>query len=346
MRCRSCVVTLLAMGLVTASDLSANDSPPSSESLRAAIERSIALLETGARGSADQRTCFTCHHQALPILALAEARERGFTVDPDNFQRQLAHTAAHLERGRKKYLEGCGQGGKVITAGYALWTLEAGEQNPDETTAAVTHFLLEYQQEADHWSHPGNRPPASGSDFTATYIALRGLAVFGTEEQQPEIEARTLQVCNWLLSESPRDTEDRVFRLWSLPYVDVDEKTRQQAIAELIDSQHDDGGWAQTADGESDAYATGTVLVVLERSGDLSNNHPAVRRGMRYLVDTQLEDGSWHVVTRAKPFQTYFESGYPHGKDQFISITASSWATLALLLTLPEAATSDARSDP
>ncbi len=57
---------------------------------------------------------------------------------------------------------------------------------------------------------------------------------------------------------------------------------------------------------------------------------------MRYLVDTQLEDGSWHVVTRAKPFQTYFETGFPHGKDQFISIAASSWATLALVLTIPE----------
>jgi N-acyl-D-amino-acid deacylase len=304
------------------------------------------LLETGARGSADQRTCFTCHHQALPVLALAEARKRGFTVDLDNFQRQLTHTAAHLERGRKKYLEDSGQGGKVITAGYALWTLEAGQRPPDETTAAVTHFLLQYQQDADHWSHPGDRPPASGSEYTATYIALRGLAVFGTEKQQPEIEARNLRVRDWLLSESPSDTEDRVFRLWSLPYVDVEEQIRQQAIAELIGSQRDDGGWAQRADGESDAYATGTVLVVLQRAGDFSADHPAVRRGVRYLVDSQLDDGSWHVVTRAKPFQTYFESGFPHGKDQFISITASSWATLALLLTLPESASSNASSVP
>ena len=32
---------------------------------------------------------------------------------------------------------------------------------------------------------------------------------------------------------------------------------------------------------------------------------------------------------------TYFESGFPHGKDQFISIAASSWATTALALSLP-----------
>jgi len=32
-----------------------------------------------------------------------------------------------------------------------------------------------------------------------------------------------------------------------------------------------------------------------------------------------------------------FESGYPHGKDQFLSISAGSWATMALLLTRPPA---------
>jgi len=59
-----------------------------------------------------------------------------------------------------------------------------------------------------------------------------------------------------------------------------------------------------------------------------------VRRGVEYLLSTQLDDGSWHVVTRAEPIQKYFESGFPHGKDQFISMAASGWTTLALLLTL------------
>src|SRR5262249_13807004 len=45
---------------------------------------------------------------------------------------------------------------------------------------------------------------------------------------------------------------------------------------------------------------------------------------------------TWYVRSRSKPFQTYFESGFPHGKDQFISLAASSWATTALALALPE----------
>ncbi len=48
-------------------------------------------------------------------------------------------------------------------------------------------------------------------------------------------------------------------------------------------------------------------------------------------------DGSWLVRTRSHPTQNYFESGFPHGADQFISAAATNWATQALLLSLPDA---------
>jgi len=34
-------------------------------------------------------------------------------------------------------------------------------------------------------------------------------------------------------------------------------------------------------------------------------------------------------------FQPYFESGFPHGKDQWISVAGTNWATMALTLTMP-----------
>ncbi|HEY2933306.1 MAG TPA: hypothetical protein VGK99_16315 [Acidobacteriota bacterium] len=54
------------------------------------------------------------------------------------------------------------------------------------------------------------------------------------------------------------------------------------------------------------------------------------RRGIRFLLNTQLEDGSWYVRSRSMPFQPFFESGFPHGHDQWISAAASNWATMAL----------------
>lgn len=332
---RSALATAL-LALVLGSNLPAEDSVATDDRALQAIDKAIPLLERGMAGAADERKCFTCHNQAVPVFALAEARRRGFTVDAENFQRQLDHTAAHLKRGRKDYLRGKGQGGRVLTAGYALWTLEAGDRTGDETTAAVASFLLDYQSEANHWRHPGSRPPSSGSDFTATYLALRGLIDYGTDEQQQQISSRIDEVATWILSTQPKDTEDRVFKLLSLPYLDVDEQEISAAVKELIDLQRDDGGWAQLDEMSSDAYATATALFALLDAGEVSSDHPAVQRGIEYLLGSQLDDGSWRVETRADPIQKYFESGFPHGEDQFISIAASGWATLALLLGTPE----------
>ena len=56
---------------------------------------------------------------------------------------------------------------------------------------------------------------------------------------------------------------------------------------------------------------------------------PAYRRGIQFLLDSQLEDGSWYVRTRAPPIQPHFDSDFPHGLDQFISAAATNWAAMA-----------------
>ena len=81
----------------------------------------------------------------------------------------------------------------------------------------------------------------------------------------------------------------------------------------------------------SDAYSTGQALVALREAGILSPRDPRYQRGVRYLVDSQLEDGSWLVRTRAPSFQPYFDSEFPHGYDQFISAAATNWAVMALI---------------
>ena len=330
-------VVFAALGMICDSTVSADSNATEAEQTRAAIAKAIPLLEKGAAGSADKRTCFTCHNQAVPILALVEAKSHGFTLDEKNLARQLEHTAAHLKRGYKNYLESRGQGGGVITAGYALWALEAGGWKSNDVTTAAAGYLVENQKAIGHWKQPSKRPPSSGSEFMTTYVALRGLAAFGTSAQQEKTDARKEAARKWLLETTPSDNEDRVFRLRALTYVQAQKEKVQQAAANLLDAQCDDGGWAQTSELKSDAYATATALVALRRAGNTAADHPAIQRGIKYVLDTQLEDGSWRVTTRAKPFQTYFETGFPHKKDQFISIAASSWATLALLLSLPVA---------
>ena len=309
--------------------------PPRPESIRAAVAKSLPLLEAASKTSMERRSqCFTCHNQGLPVMALTTARARGFTVDADNLRRQVEFTAAFLEKNRADYLEGRGQGGQADTAGYALWTLANGGWKPNETTAAVTEFLLLYQKDLDWWKPQSRRPPTEQSQFTSSHVALRGLKAFGTPDQRERIDQRFERVRQWLLKTQPEDTEDRVSRLRALDVAGASPDDIRQAKQDLLQSQQPDGGWAQASKMSSDAYATGTALVALHQAGGLATDDAAYSRGLAYLLSTQLPDGSWHVVTHSEPIQTYYESGYPHGKDQFISISAASWATVALALAL------------
>lgn len=79
----------------------------------------------------------------------------------------------------------------------------------------------------------------------------------------------------------------------------------------------------------SDAYATGQTLFVLREVG-FASTVAQFQRGVKFLIDSQQADGSWLVETRAKPVQKFFDNGDPHGKHQFISIAATSWAVAAL----------------
>jgi hypothetical protein len=316
----------------------ASDATITPEALRAAIGKALPLLTKGAVGhrTYEARTCFSCHNQGLPILAMAAARAKGLPIDQAELDRQLEFIANFLDTNRENYRQGKGTGGQADTAGYALWALSAAGWPPDATTAAVAEYLLLRHSDRDHWASTSKRPPSEASSLTTTYMALYGLAAYGTPEQAERIAARREQARAWLEKTPAQDNEDRVFRLLGLEAAGAPQAAIDAAAKELIARQRDDGGWAQLDSGEpetalqSDAYATGTALVALFEAGGMAASDPVYRRGVAYLLKTQLEDGSWHVVSRSKPFQPYFETGFPHGRDQFISSAASGWAMWAL----------------
>jgi hypothetical protein len=327
-------VAVLGMGLANA--LVAAEPAPASKAVREAIVKALPLIQKGSAGHMAHRTCFACHHQAIPILAMTAAQSHGARIDEEAVPKHLRFIVDFLDKNRANYLKGRGQGGQVDTAGYALWTLEMGGWKPDKTTAAVAEYLLQHNKALDHWrSAASTRPPSEASLFTPNYLAVRALQTYGTAEQKERITERIRVVRGWLEKTPAKDTEDRVFRLWALQRVGCDVKRVQAAAQELIKSQRPDGGWAQLDTLKSDAYATGTALVALHEAAGLATSDPVYQRGVKHLLATQHEDGTWYVHSRSKPFQTYFESGFPYGKHQFISLAASSWATTALALTLP-----------
>ncbi len=82
-----------------------------------------------------------------------------------------------------------------------------------------------------------------------------------------------------------------------------------------------------------DAYSTGQALFALAQSGVVPVSAQAFERGTSFLLDTQKQDGSWHVVSRlhskAQISPPFFDAGFPNGKDQFISFAGTAWAVMA-----------------
>lgn len=314
----------------------ADNSALDQAAIKNAVKRALPLIEKSSAEYLEQRTCFSCHHQGLSLIVLPEVRKRGFAINEKNLTQQINRVKAHLKQGKDWYLSGRGTGGQVDTAGYALWGLEAVESESDELTEAVTKYLLLRDKDRDHWKRTGHRPPTQASDLTTTYLAIRALNVFGTKEQQASIDAKKEKVRRWLSTVKVKDTEDRVSQLRTLDYLGEGKDAVKKLAAALIKQQREDGGWSQLSNQESDAYATGTVLVALLKTDEVKPNDPIYQRGLSFLIKHQKDDGSWHVKTRSNPIQKYFESGFPHGKDQFISMAATCWSTLALTLACPE----------
>jgi hypothetical protein len=305
--------------------------------IRATAKRALVPLQKSLVVYLEKRDCFSCHNQGVPLVALKIARSRGLGIDEEAFQAAVTQTLDDLNGALERYRQGHGQPGGADRAGYALWALEAGDHPPDEVTGAVTAFLLQADRTRDHWTAAGRRPPMEGSPFAATALTLRGLHYYGAGHDSDAIQDRVAKARSWLSKSQPGDTEDRVFRLWGLKYAGGSAEEIQAAVKDLLATQRDDGGWSQTDRLASDSYATGSALVALHEAGGVATEAPAYRRGVAFLVGSQKEDGTWFVASRSNPFQLYFESGFPYGKDQFIAVAATGWATAALALALPPA---------
>jgi squalene cyclase len=139
----------------------------------------------------------------------------------------------------------------------------------------------------------------------------------------------------WLAQAQSFNNDDRGWRLAGLAWAGAEKAATQNAMQELLAAQSPDGGWSDLPSMQSTAYATGKSLVALQIGG-LPTSDAAYQRGIKFLLTTQQQDGSWYVKTRALAFQPWFDAGFPHGYDQWISAAGTGWASMALALALPE----------
>jgi ankyrin repeat protein len=305
--------------------------PNPAESARAAVLRSLPLLQKTDSKFLQQAGCVSCHNNTLAALTLTSAHKDGLPVNMPARGEQLKKIATYLDTWRERALQGVGIPGDQDTVSSILVGMAVQGHAPDPATDAMAFYLRSKQLPNGMWPILAHRPPLESSLFQVTAFSLRALQTYAPKARKAEFEQTIQMGRKWLSSAEPHTVDDRAFQLIGLGWVGADRSTIQKFAAALIKEQRPDGGWAQLDSLDSDAYATGQALVGLRDSGAIASTDPAYQRGVKFLLKTQMEDGSWHVASRAIPIQPYFESGFPHGHDQWISSTATSWAAMALL---------------
>jgi ankyrin repeat protein len=306
--------------------------PSAPRSIRDAVNVSLPLLQHADTVFLATAGCISCHHNSLFQMTAAAARKKNFRVDESALRDQLMRMRAYLEGWRERQLQDIPIPGGIDTTSYILVGLAAAQYPPDAVTDALARYVKRRQFGDGGWRIASQRPPLEASDIEASALSVRSLQAYAPAPQKTEYARALRRGGEWLARAQPRSTEDHAFRLLGLHWAGERHTTIRAAANDLIALQRPDGGWSQIPTLASDAYATGQALTALADAGILKPSDPVYEKGVRFLLATQLDDGSWHVRSRAVPIQPYFDSQFPHGEDQFISAAATNWATMALIV--------------
>jgi hypothetical protein len=181
------------------------------------------------------------------------------------------------------------------------------------------------------WKVDGaSRSPIQEGSIGRAAIAARAMQLYAPPALKRDFDERIGRTREWLIGAKPFTNDDLAMRLLAMRWLDAGENRVKAAAQALLATQRPDGGWGQNPNLPSDAYGTGEALWALRESGALRVSDAAYQRGVKFLLATQWEDGSWYVRSRAVKLQPYFESGFPFGHDQWISSAGTAYAVMAL----------------
>lgn len=293
-----------------------------------AVQKALAVLEKQSPNFVKRGGCNSCHNQSLPSAAVATARQHGIAAPKQIME--LSREMREISPERHMELSAAA----VNSMGYEMLPLTLAKVPGDEYTEAVVHYMKMLQTPEGYWQTPANRPPLSLDDFITTAMAANTLRAYAPAAHKTDTDERLRRAARWLENSQPKTTQEHAFRTLGLMWAGASAAVIDRSAQALAATQRTDGGWSQLPTMGSDAYATGEALFALHVAGKMPTADAVYQRGVKYLLRTQAADGSWHVKTRSLPLQPYFESGFPYGHDQWISAAGTSWAAMALSLTV------------
>jgi hypothetical protein len=312
------------------------------QQVQQSVDRSIEYLQTESASWLKTRGCAACHHVPMPLWALSEAGQQGYTID----KKYVSDTIDSLLGGKDKLMaskifpnpddppdprpQGRGLNMGLPFLGVAAQSMPSLTEGQKKSLRLITEEIVRKQQPDGSWEFFATlrRPPINETQTTdAAWIIL---ALQG-DKDAPEKSLK--KAVEWLDTAKRTDThQDKAMKVLLSVRTGRPRKELQATIDELLALQRADGGWSQTVpELRSDAFATGQTLYVLSRAG-FTADRPEIKRGLDFLVATQKADGSWPMISRSTP------DGSPGSSKLLTPITcaASSWATLGMARLAPK----------
>jgi hypothetical protein len=197
----------------------------------------------------------------------------------------------------------------------------------DESIRSGRETLIQQimaKQSADgSWGHPLDlRVPLGGP--VEDIATLARTALLQVREPSAAVADCIRKAGDWLAANRENNSsQGRNLRL----LMDLVERkptaTLTNTLTAIEREQNSDGGWSQTPEMESDAYATGQTLYVLARAG-INPEAACLVRGVSFLTRTQLPDGAWPMTSRVNAKNLTPIKG-----------AGTAWAVLGLLRVSP-----------
>jgi hypothetical protein len=307
--------------------------------VKQAAAKSLVLLQKSGYVfvNNNERKCASCHHNTLTAMAAELARQKGVPLTDS-----LA--ASNVKAMETVIADACNPNqinrfisGANFIIPYVLLGMSAEKYAPSlHTDIAVDYIMSQAKPDGSFLTESGRIPLETGV-IHLTALAIRSIQLYASPAKKQQVDDLVKRTKQWLEKQVPNQQQELAFQLAGLQWCGSSTDLKAKVFEKLKSMQNKDGGWSQLPTLKSDAYATGQTLFAMYESGMAKPEDEVYQKGVEYLLKTQTGEGAWVVKTRSFPIQPYIETDFPpYDYNQFISATASNWATIALLNTLPD----------
>jgi hypothetical protein len=280
---------------------------------RHAAQEGLFFLMSNASSWQIEASCIGCHVQSQTLVGISVARKNDYIVS-EAVERQICDFIQRLENkpgdisrtiqernDDETSLEPASTLFSALGLAYAPHTDPVGA----EKLLGVARWLVKQQGEDGTVAGNEGRAPIEQGDLMFTGNALDVWAAELQVKADPAIKTAFDRGLAFVTQAEMVTTQDKVFKILTFSRFGTPDqkKLARQLCAKLLLEQQPDGGWKLEADAEggSTAFSTGQVLYACRLAG-LNPNTAAFQKGVRFLLISQLPDGSWKDINPTTPF--------------------------------------------